>query len=354
MTQGAYISGVAHVILILWAMLAGFFMRGGDPLPVETMDVSVLTAAEFEALSAPPVPDLPQPAEVAAPEQVTPPPAEEPAPPAAAPEAEVAPEPAPVPEPPAPAPVEAVPDQPVNPDQPPTPPESERIAPEVAPTPPEVVTEAPEMTPEVAPSDTAEVVAPEQPAAAPEEAATQIVTEAEKPSSAAPVTSMKPMARPTTLAAAAPEKPAPEPKPEPQPQETKSDAIADAIAAAVAQPEAPTPRPAPSGPPLNAGEKDALRVSVQKCWNVGSLSSEALQTTVTVYVSINQDGKPDVGSIRMLDFEGGGEAAAATAYEAARRAIIRCGASGFDLPREKYSQWQEIEMIFNPNNMRIK
>ena len=40
--------------------------------------------------------------------------------------------------------------------------------------------------------------------------------------------------------------------------------------------------------------------------------------------------------------------------EAARRAIIRCGASGYNLPVEKYDQWRDIEMTFNPERMRIK
>lgn len=67
-----------------------------------------------------------------------------------------------------------------------------------------------------------------------------------------------------------------------------------------------------------------------------------------------QDGTPITGSIRMASFSGGSEAAARQAFEAARRAIIRCGARGFDLPAEKYGQWQEIEMTFNPERMRVK
>jgi hypothetical protein len=56
----------------------------------------------------------------------------------------------------------------------------------------------------------------------------------------------------------------------------------------------------------------------------------------------------------MLGFEGGSEAGARQAFEAARRAIIRCGATGFPLPPEKYDQWRSIEMVFNPERMRIK
>ena len=42
------------------------------------------------------------------------------------------------------------------------------------------------------------------------------------------------------------------------------------------------------------------------------------------------------------------------AFEAARRAIIRCGSRGFPLPAEKYDQWREVEMVFNPEGMRMK
>jgi hypothetical protein len=71
-------------------------------------------------------------------------------------------------------------------------------------------------------------------------------------------------------------------------------------------------------------------------------------------VTVARDGVPDAGSIRMIRFEGGTEAGARQAYEAARRAIIRCGARGFSLPADKYAQWRNIEMEFNPERMRIK
>jgi hypothetical protein len=105
---------------------------------------------------------------------------------------------------------------------------------------------------------------------------------------------------------------------------------------------------------LTAGEKETLRVAVSSCWNVGSLSSEALQTTVVVSVAMNKDGTPIAGSISMESSSGGATAAARQAYEAARRAIIRCGARGYDLPAEKFGQWQNIEMTFNPERMRVK
>jgi len=105
---------------------------------------------------------------------------------------------------------------------------------------------------------------------------------------------------------------------------------------------------------LSRGEKDALRVSVSRCWNVGSLSTEALDVTVVVGVSMAQNGKPEQSSIRLLSSSGGSDGAAQKAFQTARRAIIRCGAAGYDLPAEKYGQWRNIEMTFNPERMRIK
>jgi hypothetical protein len=136
----------------------------------------------------------------------------------------------------------------------------------------------------------------------------------------------------------------------PKPDES---AVNDALAEALGQ-AGGADQGAPSGPPLTAGEKDALRVSVQRCWNVGSLSSEALRTTVVVGVRMGEDARPVSGSIELLSSSGGSDAAARQAYEAARRAIIRCGANGYDLPKDKYDHWRDIEMTFNPERMRIK
>ena len=143
-----------------------------------------------------------------------------------------------------------------------------------------------------------------------------------------------------------------------------AEAIAAALAEATAEPatEAVTEdvtedtgnQDAPLGPPLTAGETDALRVAVKQCWALGSLSSEAMRTTVTVRLDVGQDGRPDTGSIRMTGFDGGPQAAAELMFEVARRAIIRCGKNGFSLPQDKYDQWKDLELVFDPNGMRMR
>jgi hypothetical protein len=70
---------------------------------------------------------------------------------------------------------------------------------------------------------------------------------------------------------------------------------------------------------------------------------------------LTRDAKPDTASINLLRSRGAGDdAATRAAFEAARRAILRCGAEGFPLPPEKYDRWAEVEMTFNPEEMRIR
>jgi len=79
-----------------------------------------------------------------------------------------------------------------------------------------------------------------------------------------------------------------------------------------------------------------------------------LRTTVVVGFSLNRDGTPVGGSIRLVEILEGTEAGADYAYDAARRAILRCGGRGFDLPGESYDRWRDIEAVFNPEGMRLR
>lgn len=112
--------------------------------------------------------------------------------------------------------------------------------------------------------------------------------------------------------------------------------------------------PQAEGEAMTEGEWMALRVSVQQCWNVGSLSSEALRTTVSVSFAMSPDRRPIPDSLRMTDSSGGSESAARQTYESARRAIIRCGAGGLKVPVGKYDAWKDVELTFDPTGMRLR
>lgn len=400
MEKGQIISGVAHAGVILWVILGDWLFRA-DTLPeIEVAEVSLMSGEEFDAMmAAAPAPSRPapepepEPAPEPAPEEPViqppepvepaepPPPVEEPPP--------VAPPEEPLPED---LPVEAVPQPIETPDpvapiadveQPiPVPLSDARPRPRpvdrVAATPVESV-DAPEIAEEVVeetaetPTEETVIVEEEQEAAAPEEATTQIVTEAVETEEDAPqlemTASLRPRSRPERVQPEA--EPVEEPVAATETEETTEettedaateDAVAAALAEALAEEEAAAEAPAaeqaqtdlPVGPPMTAGEQDALRVAVQACWNVGALSMEALRTTVTVAVSVGQDGVPDAGSISLIGSSGGSDAATQQAFEAARRAIIRCGARGFPLPPEKFEQWRNMELVFDPNGMRMR
>lgn len=364
MQTGYYISGAGHIGLICFLLFGG--LLSSDPLPFEaTTNVSVISGEEFAALIAQNTPD----AVAVQPDQTETPVVEE---------APTVTETTPVEEPPAPAPQEAPaletppdvseltpPVAEVEPDAPiaPTPPvlqedtaaleppaeeaqprEAPRVAPDAVAPPPRDAQVADTTQEAVTQAENGEQVAEEAEATAPEEATTEIVTEAEQPASA-PTQSMRPKTRPSRPAPVETAQDAPA-------QQAPTDAIADAVAEAVSGTQSETP--APSGPPLTRGERDTLRVAVSSCWNVGSLSTDALGTTVVIGVDMAENATPVTSSIRLLSSSGGSDAGAQQAFEAARRAIIRCGARGYNLPREKYAQWREIEMTFDPSGMRLR
>jgi hypothetical protein len=140
---------------------------------------------------------------------------------------------------------------------------------------------------------------------------------------------------------------------------TDEAAINDALTAALSDANADNGatdggNTAPQGPPMTAGEIDGLRISIKQCWNLGTQSTEALRVKVTVYVRLDRDGRPDTGSIEMTDYQDGSAAAADVAFKTARRAIIRCGKEGYKLAPDKYEEWKELSIVFDPDQMRSR
>jgi hypothetical protein len=354
MDRGTKISAIGHAAAILWVLLGDWLWPFDTSAMPEVANVTMMSESEFAALQAsapkadeggettppPPRPKPPAPAEELPAEET---PAEDlpvaaeaqpdDAPPPVAPIAEVE-QPIPVEPsntPPAPRPLDRVTAVRVN-ESPDTPDIADKAIPEV--------------TDEAA----AEVIAPETAPAAPQEAAPVVVTEAEPaPEDApqlAPTASSRPKARPA-------------PKVETPPEQSDADAIAAALAEATAEPAAePTSTQGsaaniPEGPPMSGGEIEGLRIAINRCWVTSTLSTEAMNTTVTVRVEMSEAGKPT--AIEMTSFEGGSRQAADRAFEAGRRAVMRCaGTNGYDLPAEKYGQWNVLNLIFDPNGMRLR
>ena len=387
------ISGGAHGALILFLLFGGVF--DSEPLPpVESTEVTVMSEEEFAVLTRPETAEEPVPMESAeepsaavdpqAAEEESPPEeprVAEPAP-EAAPEPEPEPEPAPEPEPqpepviePAPTPdLEPAP-RPERPDVPQddtdTPQAAPRVADEVTPEPPLEAETAPDQQEATAPEPEPEIqeTVEEEAPAAPEETTTEIVTEAEEPSTtladSAPSQTARPRGRPEQVVAVEPE-PEPEPEePEPAPQtegqvtEANSDNLQSAVDETIAGlqemvEEGATPG-MPAGPPITEGERQNFILAIRRCWNV-DVGSEAADVVVTIRFNMTPDGMPVSSSITQVSATGGTDTAQRAAYDSGRRAILRCAVegSGYDLPSEKYAQWQQVEVTFNPAEMRMR
>ncbi|WP_370229832.1 energy transducer TonB [Cognatishimia sp.] len=355
---GHYVSGSAHMLLIGWVLFGGVFRSAPDPF--EITGVEMISLQEFDALFAPE--NVPAPETVVetpvAPEVTETSPALSPTQDR---EIETVPVPEPTPTLPDPVPEIATP----APPPPlivetPTPPELPSIEPpssapeqavrpiarpvrRVAPTPveapdPDLQIDEIDQAP-TAPSEDAAATEDAPDATAQEEAATEIPTEPQEVA-AAPTTSLRPKIRPRAASPATPTQPAPE--------ATTEDSVAAALAEAQEQAETPA---RPSGPPLSFAEKESLRVSVQQCWNV-DVGSQAANVVVVLGMSLDRDGRVAGGTLRLLSATGGDERAQNAAFEAARRAVLRCQRGGFNLPIEKYEHWRDIEMTFNPEKMR--
>lgn len=145
---------------------------------------------------------------------------------------------------------------------------------------------------------------------------------------------------------------------EEQRRRAEAEAIASAVNQAASQPSADpmTPPPAsaaadvPQGPPLSAGEKDALRLAVQRCWNVPAGLANAEDLRVVVAVELAPDGRI-IGAPRLIEPASTSRPEIRVAFEAARRALLRCQAGGYELPRDKYAQWKNLEVAFDPKGM---
>ena len=356
---GHYISGAAHAVVIGWALWGGSFRS--DPPPFEVSGVAVVSIEEFERaeaaqhspgtstdIEAPVAPtvsentpnltstsdekpelEVPRSAEASEPDnqpevaELTPPqPSEvvDSAPSLTTPGEEMA---------------VLIPRDTTRPIVRP----ADRVAPEPV-APPEPDTKIDDVLQEATRPDEAPGDSVEEPkeATAPEAATTEIVTEANEQVALAPKSSIRPVLRPGARPAR---------RPEPNSAASTSSATDAAVADALAESAA-----APSGPPLTQGEKDSMRIAVQNCWVV-DVGGQSSNVTVTVKFQLDREGKVS-GPIEMIDSQGGEAGAVETAYQSARRAILRCQKGGYKMPIDKYDHWREVEITFNPEKMRLK
>jgi len=165
----------------------------------------------------------------------------------------------------------------------------------------------------------------------------------------------KPVEKPPTpikRPARAEEKP-PEPQEDPfqsllkNLQEAKPETVPDAQGTEAKPQQA---QPLPLGDRMTMSELDALRQQLAQCWNVlaGARYAEDLVVDIKLFMSI--EGFVQQASV-VDQLRYNGDSIFRAAADSALRAVRDPSCSPFRLPREKYQQWKEMTVTFDPRQI---
>ena len=388
MDIGVKISGTAHAILISIAIFGAPIFSSDEENPIQISEVSLISLEEFELLTKENMPVFQSETEPEVQEPELEPEVQEPEP-EPEPELEVQ-EPEPEPEPelevqePEPEPEVQEPEQE---------PEVQEPEPEVQ----EIINEsdsdliAPiadednlgELTPEFnenAAPKAAEIIsdvsneAPEEPAdigaledtsfekvngadeekleielnenTPAEESTTQIVTEAEEQKSdLVPSRTSKPKSRPKNLKTTKEIAIKPKLKPK-EVVEAEKDTTAESILESLKEKKEPEPF-LNLTPAQKESVGNIIRNKMRLCWNPPVGVENGLTNVMILGLKFDIDGKLVESPVNLTPNSGVGSL---QAFEAARRAVIRCSPYN-ELDPEIYDGWKELNLKFNPKNM---
>lgn len=102
--------------------------------------------------------------------------------------------------------------------------------------------------------------------------------------------------------------------------------------------------------PMSMAEVDYIRQKVKTCWNVGTFAGMKDSRKMVVNLRINLLADGTVMDVKPEDFGRMNDPLYRVAAETAMRAVRKC--SPFDrLPPEKYENWKEMTMSFDPSEM---
>lgn len=99
-------------------------------------------------------------------------------------------------------------------------------------------------------------------------------------------------------------------------------------------------------PAMGDGVADLGIREISKCWAVGSASTDAMSSIVVLDAVFNPAGS--VERVELVSSEGPSDPGIQSAYEMARRALMRCGKNG------KIWASQTVRIEFDYNTMRLR
>ena len=100
---------------------------------------------------------------------------------------------------------------------------------------------------------------------------------------------------------------------------------------------------------LQRTEIDAVRRQISECWNMPAGARDAENLIVTIRATVAPDGT--VTSAVIEDRSRMGDPFYRAAAESAQRAMLNPRCQPLKLPPEKYEQWKNLRIDFNPKDM---
>ena len=101
---------------------------------------------------------------------------------------------------------------------------------------------------------------------------------------------------------------------------------------------------------LAISEIDLVRQQIRECWSLPAGAKEAENLSIEIKMAMNPDGT--VRQARILDQNRlQSDPFFRAAAESALRAVLNPHCNPLKLPPEKYQQWQNMILIFDPRDM---
>jgi hypothetical protein len=101
---------------------------------------------------------------------------------------------------------------------------------------------------------------------------------------------------------------------------------------------------------LGISEIDMIRQQIRECWSLPAGAREAENLSIEIKMAMNSDGTVrqariiDQGRLELDPFF-------RAAAESALRAVLNPRCNPLKLPPEKFKQWQNMTLIFDPQKM---
>ncbi|MBU2991978.1 hypothetical protein Q4555_14835 [Octadecabacter sp. 1_MG-2023] len=88
---------------------------------------------------------------------------------------------------------------------------------------------------------------------------------------------------------------------------------------------------------------------VSQCWNI--TQADDPWPVIEINFELTREGVPLPDSFVMTEASAASETATQAAFASARRAVLRCGMDGYDLPAEHFELWQHVAMTVDPTQI---